>query len=259
VGAYLTSPATNGGGWGGGVTSTGSGGNGKYLYSTNQLVPLVGGSGAAGGQAGSGTAGGNGGAGGGAIRIVSSISITVTGTIEAYGGGIGCGVGSASYCGGNGSGGAIHLIAPTIANNGSLGAGGGDIPGIVRISANTYTQTGGTSGTFVNGPLYNTPLPAAVSQVKVVSVNGVAAPTDIMANNYVPDFTIGTMSTVSVNISATYVPVGTVVKLYLTSEQGNDSSVTCSALAGTLTSSTATCTGVTFPQGVTITDIRAVW
>jgi len=42
-------------------------------------------------------------------------------------------------------------------------------------------------------------------------------------------------------------------------EQGNDASISCSPLAGTLASSTASCLGVAFPQGVTIADIRAVW
>jgi hypothetical protein len=79
-----------------------------------------------------------------------------------------------------------------------------------------------------------------------------------MGSLLAPDFTV-TTSPITVNIAAQYIPVGTVVKLYLTAEQGNDSVVTCAALAGTLASSTATCTGASFPQGVTIADIRAVW
>jgi hypothetical protein len=35
--------------------------------------------------------------------------------------------------------------------------------------------------------------------------------------------------------------------------------MTCGALSGTVASSTATCTGVSFPSGVTITNILAVW
>jgi hypothetical protein len=258
VGAYLTSPATNGGGYGGGVTGTTSGGLGGYLNTSNQLVPLVGGSGGAGGQLGIGTAGGNGGAGGGAIRIVSSTSISVTGTINANGGTGGNGLNS--YVGGQGSGGAIHLIAPTVTNSGIISAGNGSPEGVVKISANSSSNTGSIfSSVVVTGPLYNPPLPTAVPQVNVVSVNGIAAPADVTASYLLPDFTVSSMSAVSINISAQYVPVGTVVTLYLTSEQGNDSTVTCSALAGSLVSSTATCPGATFPQGVTITDIRAVW
>jgi hypothetical protein len=95
--------------------------------------------------------------------------------------------------------------------------------------------------------------------VKVVSVNGVNAPTDVTGSQLAPDFTISTMSTVTVNIAAQYIPTGTAVTLHLSSEQGNDATVTCTALTGTFASSTATCTPVTFPQGVTITDIKAIW
>ena len=259
VGGYLTSPATNGGGYGGGAAGTGSasGGNGTYNYDSLQLVPLVGGSGGGGGAIGSGTAGGNGGAGGGAIRIVSSTSITITGTINASGGGNSGGL--SAPAGGSGSGGVIHLIAPTVSGSGSLRVWDSNNSGVVKISANTNTYSGVSSNVFTSGPLYNPPLPTAIPQVKVVSVNGVNAPTDVTGSQLVPDFTISASTPVSVNISAQYVPVGTIVTLHLTSEQGNDSTVTCAALAGGLTGSTATCAGATFPQGVTITDIRAVW
>jgi hypothetical protein len=157
-------------------------------------------------------------------------------------------------CGGSGAGGAIHLIAPNVTNNGGVTCS------IFRV-AGTYTQTGNTfCGPTIIGPLFNPGLPNnAVPQIKVTSVNGVNAPSDVQASLLAPDFTLNTTSTVTVNISAQNIPVGTVVKLYLTSAQANDATITCSALAGTLASSTASCTGVAFPQGVTISDIRAVW
>jgi hypothetical protein len=133
------------------------------------------------------------------------------------------------------------------------------MPGVIKLSATNGSYTGSISPAASQGPLYNPPLPTAVSSVKVVSVNGIAAPADITASYLAPDFTVSTASTVSINISAQYIPVGTVVNLYLTSEQGNDSTVTCAALAGTLMSSTATCAGASFPQGLTITEIKAVW
>jgi hypothetical protein len=165
----------------------------------------------------------------------------------------------AAYAGGAGSGGAIHLIAPTVTNTGTLNASGGNPTGVIKVSANTANIGGAVYYNAVIGPLYNPPLPVGVSLVKVVSVNGIAAPADVTGSALLPDFTVSTATAVSVNISAQYIPVGTVVKLYLSSEQGNDSIVTCPALAGTLASSTATCTGATFPQGITITDIRAIW
>jgi len=258
LGQYLQSPATNGDGLGAGQTTTSAGGSATYAYNSNELVPLVGGAGGAGGQIGTGTAGANGGAGGGAIRIVSSTSINVSGSILAYGG-----TGSntlGGYGGGFGSGGAIHLVAPAVTNTGALNANGAVQPvGVVKVSANTANIGGAITGLYTLGPLYNPPLPTAIPQVKVVSVNNVNAPTDVTGSQLAPDFTIGTMSAVTVNISAAYIPVGTVVNLHLTSEQGNDATVACAALAGTFAASTASCSGVTFPQGVTIADIKAVW
>jgi hypothetical protein len=257
VGQYLSSAATNGDGFGAGVATTTTGGSAVYGYNSNALDPLVGGAGGAGGAIGSGTAGGNGGAGGGAIRIVSTTSISISGSILAYGGAPTSGVGG--YGGGYGSGGAIHLVAPTVTNTGTLNANGVVVPiGVVKVSANTASIIGVT-GQYTLGPLYNPPLPVGVPQVKVVSVNGTNAPSDITGSPLSPDFTISAASTVTVNISAAYIPLGTVVTLHLTSEQGNDATVSCSALTGTLASSTGSCTGVTFPQGVTITDIKAVW
>lgn len=131
--------------------------------------------------------------------------------------------------------------------------------GVVKVSANPANIGGSVTGQYTLGPLYNPPLPTGVPQVRVVSVNGVSAPSDVTGSQLAPDFTISTTGTVTVNISAAYIPVGTVVNLHLTSEQGNDATIACAALAGTLASSTASCNGVTFPQGVTITDIKAVW
>jgi hypothetical protein len=273
VGGYLTSPATAGGGYGGGVAGVVNsnpfyeqGQNGVYSYYNNlALVPLVGGTGGGGGLLVSGAiAGGNGGAGGGAIRIVSSVSISVTGTINAYGGNSGLGAGNGATYGGQGSGGAIHLIAPTVSGNGFFwvenpNAQAGGTVGVVKISATSNQYTGQSTEGLVTGPLYNPPLPAGAPAVQVVSVNGVAAPAAVTGSLLAPDFTISANTPVTVNIAAQNIPVGAVVQLHLSSEQGNDSVVTCAALAGTIASSTATCTGASFPQGITLTDIKATW
>ncbi len=269
----MSSPARAGGGYGGGApgtvtsnASTANGSNGVYSnYNNIQLVPLVGGTGGGGGAIVSGdVAGGNGGAGGGAIRIVSSTSISVTGTINAYGGLGSSGVGTAANAsfGGPGSGGAIHLIAPTFTGNGNLVVQNpfstfGAIVGVVKISTTSNQYTG--FSTVTTGPLFNPPLPAGAPAVQVVSVNGVAAPAAVTGSLLAPDFTISANTAVTVNIAAQNIPLGTVVNLLLSSEQGNDSVVTCSGLTGTITSSTATCTGAAFPQGITLTDIKATW
>jgi hypothetical protein len=272
LGGYLNSPATAGGGFGGGSAGTGTsgttaanGGYGVYGYQNIQLVPLVGGTGGGGGAIVTGTiAGGNGGAGGGALRIVSSTSISVTGTINAYGGAGGGGVSTLANpsSGGYGSGGAIHLIAPTVTNVGYLvvqnSANTADA-GVVKISATNAQVSGGGGSTPTVGPLFLPPLPSGAPAVQVVSVNGIPAPGAITGSLLAPDFTISAASPVIVNIAAQNIPLGTVVNLLLSSEQGNDSVVACSGLAGTITNSTATCIGAAFPQGVTLTDIKANW
>lgn len=262
VGQYLNSPANAGAGYGGGAAGDNVNCNGRsasYLYTNAQLVPLLGGPGGGGGLKGNWTAGDNGGAGGGAIRIVSSSSITInsTGYITASGGGAGGGLGGCG--GGSGSGGAIHLVAPTVTGTGSLFAGGGATGGIIKISASTNTFAGQVNVTSVTGGLYNPPLPAGLPLVRVVSVNGVNAPTFPTASYLVPDVTINSSTPVTVAIAANNLPTGTVVKLYLTSEQGNDTVINCDPLAGTLASSTANCNSTPFPPGVTISLIRALW
>ncbi len=108
--------------------ATAASGNDR-TYGNVLIVPLIGGSGAAGlnGNPGLGGAGG-----GGAILIASNTRIVVNGQILARGG-------WAPY--GGGSGGAIRLVAPTGGGNGSLNAsgqgGGGD--GRVRIDTTDST------------------------------------------------------------------------------------------------------------------------
>jgi hypothetical protein len=163
--------------------------------------------------------------------------------------------------GGPGSGGAIHLVAPTVTGNGTLivlnpNSGFSALAGVAKISATSNQYSGST---VTAGPLYNPPLPSGLPAVQVVSVNGVAAPTAVTGSLLVPDFTISAGSAVTINIAAQNIPLGTVVNLYLSSEQGNDSVVACQGLGGQITSSTAMCTGAVFPQGITLTDIKAKW
>jgi hypothetical protein len=260
VGQYLNSPAQPGGGYGGGAigtTSNPNGSNGVYSYYNAQLVPLFGGAGGGGGLIINGIPGGNGGAGGGAIRIASTTSINVTGQINAYGG---SGSSTGGTQGGFGAGGVIHLIAPTLSGNGLLNVGNGVNGGVIKISTVANNASYGTDfSTPVVGGLYNPPLPSGVSSVQVVSVNGVAAPPVPSGSYLVPDFSINSSTPVSVNIATQNIPPGTIVTLYLSSENGNDSTVSCAALSGTIASSTATCSGTNYPSGLTLTNVRAVW
>ncbi len=270
VGFYLNSGPTAGGGYGGGApgpaTGNGTGGFGVYSYYNTNLTPLYGGAGGGGGNiASGGVAGGNGGAGGGAIRIVSTTAINLTGSIDVSGGGQGGGVGNA-YSGGAGSAGAVHIIAPTFSGggNGNIIVDNCNSSCIVQMNTTNYTFTGGYPGlssaqNLIVRPLFNPPIPSGLPSVTVTSLNNISAPVPVTASYQTPDFTIDTTSPATVNIAAQNIPTGTVVKLYLTSDQGSDQTITCAPLAGTLASSTASCTGIPFPPGITITDIEAIW
>ncbi|MFT3695091.1 MAG: hypothetical protein QM831_18280 [Kofleriaceae bacterium] len=102
------------------------GGNAGAVCSTDELVPLVGGSGGGGGgdASSNGQFGYPGGGGGGALQISSRISITLTGSIDARGG-KGYGTNTIDGGGGGGAGGAILLEAPTVTVNGPISVDGG--------------------------------------------------------------------------------------------------------------------------------------
>lgn len=136
-------------------------------YGNVLMVPLIGGSGAAGTT---GNPGAGGGGGGGAILIASNTRITVNGSIRATGG-------YSPY--GGGSGGAIRLVAPTGGGNGELNThaaiGGGH--GRVRIDCtvaeafrNLSVHGNATRGTQMFA------LPATSPSLHLVSVAGQAIP-----------------------------------------------------------------------------------
>jgi hypothetical protein len=238
------------------------------------LVPLVGGSGGGGTNDDNGDFGAQGGAGGGSILIASSTTITlngnsgyanaaetlINGVIYAYGG-----YGSSRGCGG--SGGAVRLVANTIAggpnNNGIQVQGGGSGAfstqpgsGLYRIEAGTTSFSGNVS----TGPgLFSVPyalnLPTvALPTISVTSIGGIA----INANPFsFPDATINSSSAVPVIITATNVPLTSTVTMYLLSDSGPDQTIPVT-LTGTNLASTAT-VNVTFPTIGTRGFVKAVF
>ena len=84
------------------------------IYGSALLMPLVGGSGGGGGRGNPGTAGGG---GGGAILLAANGEISLSGRVTTDGG--------QSPGTGDGSGGAIRVVAPKVAGSGSLNARGG--------------------------------------------------------------------------------------------------------------------------------------
>ena len=234
-------------------------------YGNAFLVPLVGGSGGAGAHSGAG-----GGAGGGAILITSSVSIMVNGTIMAIGGRGGNFSINTQTKGGAGSGGSIRLIAPTLSGTGTLNALGGHRPfglstefcgshGRVRMEAFQHALSinlpSGGQRSFPNAlSIPSTP----PSSVRVVSIAGVPLPPNPTGSFEIPDLNIDASAATTVVIEGRFVPVGTIVRLHLVSEDGADQIVGSAPLAGTLQQSSATAS-VVFPRGFTRGFARAVW
>ncbi|MGE0479569.1 MAG: hypothetical protein AB7Q17_03755 [Phycisphaerae bacterium] len=224
-------PASDGFGPGGGLRIAGVGFTGGSFgglglaqgavspaatYASPFLVPLIGGSGGAPRVDVEGCFGA--GAGGGAILIAATGTITVNGTIYARGG---------SASGGGGSGGAIRLLASTVAGSGALNAGGGSDgsgfwtgeggAGRIAVNANAIPFTGTANPTFerfepVALPitLWSPPTAPAVRPISVVA-NGQTHnfPADPRAQFSFPsaDVAFDTTNPLTINIEARNVPV----------------------------------------------------
>ncbi len=279
VGADTGSPAQAGAGPGGGSPSPqcnfcvspggeashatlGAGGLRGALYGAPYLVPLRGGSGG-GGAAGccaprGGGGGSGGGGGGGALRVVSSVSISVSGSIVAFGGAGGAGGNNISP-GGAGSGGAIHLIAPQIAGAGGLRADTPSAQGLGRIRLDAYQQqfTGSSNPTASLGTPYSIPLPSHPT-VRVTSIAGIviaASPTGSFA---VPDVVINQPLPVPIAVEGRNIPLTAAVRVYLVSENAPDQVLTLPALTGNAALSTSS-VNATFPAGFSRGYVRATW
>ncbi len=243
---------------------------GGTAYGSNLLLPLIGGSGGGGGGGSTGFGGSGGGGGGGAILIASSGTVSVTGTIYAYGGNSGAAAGANSGgTGGSGSGGGIRIVAATISGNGTINAlagnvgnsalswpynGGKGADGRIRLEAETFTRTAATT------PAYTTGAPGAVfiaglPTLTISSVAGVAAPASPTGNADIV-LPANTPNPVTVVLNTTGVPVGNTIKLTITPVNAAPSSVVPSsvispALSGTTESATASVT-VTLPSGPSV-------
>ena len=256
-----------GGGGGGGFGSNGSngdgnsqyapGGSGGGKYGDGKLLPMIGGSGGGGGAGHLSTfyqtRGGGGGGGSGAILIASGSSstigtITVTGSITANGGN-GANNGQCGGGGGAGSGGAIKLMADTISVSGTISASGGagsTSPGgygggaggngIIRFEANTVTGNTTPPYTYSHpGTVFVTNMPT----LTITSAGGVSVPANPSGKYGFPDVTLPSTTTnpVTVNVSATNIPVGTHVTVTAVPEYGASASA-ANFLSGTDASST---------------------
>jgi hypothetical protein len=244
--------AGGGGGYGTpGQTYAGAGGS---TYGDARIIPLIGGSGGAGGNYVGfyPSLGGGGGGGGGAILIASSGAISVSGYILANGGN---GDVNENYTqGGGGSGGAIKLVANNISGNGTISAVGGrgdcvntsyypDYGGVgrIRLEANTLTRTASTSPMYT----FSDPSPVFVANtpsIRITAIGGTAVPETTTGSYGTPDITLpaGTTNPVEVDLSASNIPIGTVITVSVAPQVGGASSYSSTGLSCTQQSSTAT-------------------
>lgn len=272
---------------GGGAGHFNPGGNGfsslgGSSYGNNFLIPLLGGSGGAGGGTESSLAqeidrqGSGGGAGGGAILIASSTQIQVNGSISCNGGNGGNNVFSSSFdYGGGGSGGSIRLMANTLIGSGGLYANRGD-KGIAagdgsfgRIRNEFFDNL--FTGTIIPGPINATPalvFPLSGPSVRVVRLSGLSVPPNTSVSIDLPlnptgsftpaDVVIDEGESVTFEIEASNIPLGTVVNLTLRNETEGEISFSSTPLGGTEANSTATAT-TSIPHGFSRFTIEANW
>jgi hypothetical protein len=273
-------PAQSGFGPGGGPGASQPGidshrGKGGTFTGNKFLVPLIGGSGGGGGSYPSPdyTAAG-GGAGGGAILISSTGTIGVysPGIVKAQGahGGNFQG-GQNNHCGGPGSGGGIRLVATSIEGNGALYVDGADSyclggydasPGRIRIEAFTQAWTFSLSGNNSTGTPVSSYVPSASSaaSVTVISIGGVAPKATPPTGEFTPaDFPITSTGPVNMQIHASNVPLGTIVKVHLFSLEGPDQFIDSTPLMGVSAADSTATAAVTFPAGFTRGLVRAKW
>ena len=250
---------------GGGIVRS-CGGGGGYLrdggnnFTTNNsygnpfILPLIGGSGGGGSSRPLGTGGGG---GGGAILIASNTLIEVNGKISANGGGAFRGDPTdLQTSGGGGSGGAIKLMADIISGNGSLSTIGG-FPDGGDGTPNPSSQCEGSVGRIrieaLQGPAslqilspatFSTPGLVFLAQdqlpIRVVTIDGIAVPSNPTGSFEMPDVTINNPSSTSIALEARGVPLNTVITVTVIPETGNVVSGNATPLTGTVEISTAT-------------------
>lgn len=254
-GGYGLGTTGGAGGWYNSCWSSSCPGAGGTFSTPNvNLIPLSGGSGGGGG-AGEGCSGGGGGGGGGAILIASSGTVTVTGSIIADGGrGASSDALGTVGCdgGGGGAGGAVKITATTITGNGTITANGGlggagyaggtnGGQGAIRFETYNMQRTANTVPNYSFGSpglVFPPNLPA----LAITSIGGVSVPSNAAGLYNSPDITLpaDTTNPVSIGVSASNIPVGTVITISVIPQNDAKNNFSSTPLAGTLQSSSAT-------------------
>ncbi len=227
-------------GVGGGVNTSIAGAY-TTTYGNPSIIPLVGGSGGHGG-----------GAGGGAILIASANSISITGNVTSLGG--------TTFSGslGIGSGGAIRLIANSIAGTGTIDVRN---DGRIRLEANSVAGSVVTLPQTIAVPPATPPViwPGNTAPtVKVLTVDTSAAPAVPTAPlDLAADVGISTNGATTVTLQTTNFPTTGVVQVRSAPKFGAAATWTTAVFqSGDATQANWTAT-VTFPTGFTTLQARA--
>lgn len=234
-------------------------------YGNADLLPIVGGSGGAGGNAFVNTGGGGGGGGAGALLIAVSGTLQITGSVLANGGAggrVGNNYNEGGTPGGGGSGGAIRLVATTLSGNGAITATGGREGswtnnnnsgtggvGRIRLEAETFTRTAATN------PPYSQGVPGAlvvtgVPTIRIASVAGQAAPAAPTGNSDIV-LPADAPNPVAVGLATTGVPLGTTISVIVSPPHGAPTTSISSGLQGAIGAATATAS-ITLPDGPSV-------
>jgi len=212
-GSYAGTPGQGPGGGLPGVTRNQYGDDATFngTYGSVFLQPLIGGSGGGGSASDNVYNAQNGGGGGGAILISSSRDITVDGSIYAREGS-----GSVSR-GGDGSGGAIRLVADRVLGSGTVDADNGRIrmEGYIRTLA-SQAQASGESFTAPTPTLMIGGGTPALTITNVAGTGVAQPPTGNLSN---PDVVFSETGDVTITVTAQNVPNGTPIKLRITSNE----------------------------------------
>jgi hypothetical protein len=239
-------PSGNGAGLGigGGASNAGSGAYNGF-YGNPQILPLIGGSGAASWTNGAGASGGG---GGGALLLAASSTIQVTGSIRSLGG-------TSGYIGNvPASGGGIKLIADQVTGNGTVNAA---TSGRTRIEANTLSAGIVTTPPTIAVPPGTTPTifqSNTSPTVKIISVDGLPSPADPTAP-LVSSADIAIQKNTPVTIvlkTYNFSTAGGVVTLRIANKFGGATTVNATLQGGTSAESTWTVNTTLAPGFVTL-------
>ena len=134
--------------------------------------------------------------------------------------------------------------------------------GVVRIETALNTFTGAidnaAGGSFIS--FATAPIPANSPTLRIATLGGVAAPSSPTASLTVPDITFqqGIETSVTLAISASNVPLGTLVQIKVVPATGQPTTATSNGLSGSVANSNAEAT-VTLPPGAGILTASATF